>query len=84
MAVRQIIRLRYNNLTALQEELVKLFPNGDFDVEIVMGQITLTLPRELLPEEIQRINSKQRHYRRRSDRQRSDSQRSDRQRSDSR
>lgn len=34
MTVQQIIHLRYNDLKALREELTKLFPNGDFAVDV--------------------------------------------------
>lgn len=68
MTVQQIIHLRYNDLKALREELTKLFPNGDFAVDVQMGQFILTLPRGLSQTEVDVINSKQRHYQRPSER----------------
>jgi hypothetical protein len=32
--VTQIIQLRYNDLKSLEHELMKLFPNGDFAVDV--------------------------------------------------
>ncbi|KAK4235367.1 hypothetical protein C8A03DRAFT_17879 [Achaetomium macrosporum] len=70
MAVQQVIHLRYNDLGALNEELTRLFGEGNCGVEFEMGQIILTLPRALVESEILRIQSKRRHYRSRSDRRR--------------
>lgn len=67
MTVQQIIHLRYNDVKSLQEELTKLFPDGDFAVNVQMGQFILTLPRGLSQTEVDTINSKQRHYQRPSD-----------------
>ena len=34
MAVHQVIYLRYNDLRALDDELRRLFPDGDYTVEV--------------------------------------------------
>ncbi len=70
MSIRQVIHVRYNDLTALTEELEALFPERNFVIDVrfanaegwesslvtdsdlvctqcEMGQIVLTMPREL-------------------------------------